>query len=188
MPPPKKPTKSTKPKSKSARAAAKPAARSSSRAAPKGKGDRKAATPKRAAAPKRKDPSTKPPRKSAPSVNARVEDNRARDKAMLAAKAALDRKAEDVIILDVRGLSGVADFFVVCSGNGARMVNAIAEGVDEQLAKAGHKILSSEGQTGGRWVLLDFADVVIHVFEPETRATYDLEGNWVDAPRERVTD
>ncbi len=105
---------------------------------------------------------------------------------MLVAQAGLSKKAEEVVILDVRGLSSVADFFVIMSGNGPRQVNAVAEAVEEELGKLGHKTIGSEGRSVGQWVLLDYGDVVAHVFEPEVRAHYDLEGNWADAPRERV--
>lgn len=103
--------------------------------------------------------------------------------ARLAAKAALDKKGEDVVILDVRGLTTYADYFVIASGTSDRHVTALADNVEEQLKKAGHRTIGVEGYTRGHWVLLDFGDVVAHVFYDEARAFYDLEGLWSDAIR-----
>jgi ribosome-associated protein len=137
---------------------------------------------KRAQVAKRPAPKSKGPA-VAKSV---VRDERAKQKALLAAKAGLNKKAEDVTLLDVRALSSVADYFVIMSGNGPRQVNALSEGVDEEMKKAGHTRVGIEGQAMGVWVLLDYGDVLVHIFEPEERARIDLEGNWADAPKERV--
>ena len=103
--------------------------------------------------------------------------------ARLAADAALDKKAENVVILDVRGLTSYADYFVVASGTSDRQVSAIADGIEERMKKAGHRTIGVEGYTRGHWVLLDFGDVVAHVFYEEARAFYDIEGLWADARR-----
>lgn len=103
--------------------------------------------------------------------------------AQIAAKAALDKKAENVVILDVRGLTSYADYFVVASGTSDRQVSAIADAIEEQMKKAGHRTIGVEGYTRGHWVLLDFGDVVAHVFYEEARAFYDIEGLWADARR-----
>ena len=103
--------------------------------------------------------------------------------ARVAAEAALDKKAEDVVILDVRGLVSYADYFVVASGTSDRHVTAIADAVEEKMKKAGHRTIGVEGYTRGHWVLLDFGDVVAHVFYDEARAFYDFEGLWADARR-----
>src|SRR5262249_59436603 len=103
-----------------------------------------------------------------------------------AADAALDKKAENVVILDVRGLTSYADYFVVASGTSDRQVTAIADNVDDVLRKAGHRPNGVEGYTRGHWVLIDFGDVVCHVFYEEARAFYDLEGLWADAARSPV--
>ncbi len=100
-----------------------------------------------------------------------------------AAEAALSKKAEKVVILDVRGLTSYADFFVVASGSSDRQVSAIADAIEEELKKRGQRPLGVEGYTQGRWVLIDYPDIVCHVFYDEDRAFYDIEGLWADAPR-----
>lgn len=103
--------------------------------------------------------------------------------ARIAAAAALDKKAEDVVILDVRELAGYTDYFVVASGTSDRQVSAIADSIEEQMKKAGERPIGIEGYTRGHWVLMDFGDVVAHVFYDEARAFYDIEGLWADARR-----
>ena len=100
----------------------------------------------------------------------------------------LDRKASDVVILDVRGIASYADYVVIASGDSDRQVSAMAEHVQTQL-KEGDAVapIGSEGTETGQWVLLDFGDVVTHLFFNEVRAHYDLEGLWADAPREMVS-
>ena len=103
-----------------------------------------------------------------------------------AGAAALDRKADDVVLIDLRKQSSYADFLVVCSGNNERQLEAIAEGVEKSLRESGETPIGTEGARGGRWVLLDFGDVVVHVFGEDERGYYDLEGLWSDAPVEHV--
>ena len=103
--------------------------------------------------------------------------------AKIGAQAALDKKAEDVVILDVRGLTSYADYFVVASGTSDRQVSAIADAIEEQMKIYGHRTIGGEGYTRGHWVLLDFGDVVAHIFYEEARAFYDIEGLWADARR-----
>jgi ribosome-associated protein len=110
-------------------------------------------------------------------------DEDAHRTAVTAARAALDKKAEQVVVLDLRGMSGYTDYLVIGSGTSDRQLEAIAEGIDKELKSMGHRLVGSEGQRGGRWVLLDFGDVVVHIFHHEDRAHYDLEGLWADAPR-----
>ncbi|HZR09757.1 MAG TPA: ribosome silencing factor [Myxococcales bacterium] len=116
---------------------------------------------------------------------ARIDEDSPRT-AVAAARAALEKKAGEVIVLDLRGVSGYTDFLVIGSGNSDRQLEAIADGVEKELTAHGHRVIGSEGQRGGRWVLLDFGDVVVHVFHAEERAHYDLEGLWADAPRLEV--
>ena len=113
---------------------------------------------------------------------ARVDDDSQRT-ALMAARAALEKKAEQVVVLDLRGVSGYTDFLVIGSGTSDRQLESIAESVEKELKSHGHRVVGSEGQRGGRWVLLDFGDVVVHVFHQDERAHYDLEGLWADAPR-----
>jgi ribosome-associated protein len=107
--------------------------------------------------------------------------------AMAIAQAGLDKKAEDVLLLDVRGLTSYADYFVVMTADSERQASAIADHVDDVLAESGNRKVGVEGQGTGQWVLLDFGDVVAHVFNRDARAFYDLEGLWADAPKLRVT-
>jgi|Marorgknorr_s2lv_3_1036020.scaffolds.fasta_scaffold21920_2 ribosome-associated protein len=96
---------------------------------------------------------------------------------------ALERKAEDPVVLDVREVSSFADTFVVLTGRSDRQVCAIADAVEAGLRSAGERALGVEGYREGRWVLLDFTDLIVHVFQREVREHYDLERLWSDAPR-----
>ena len=98
-----------------------------------------------------------------------------------AAQACLDNKATDVVVLDLKGVSDVADFFVIASGTSDTHVRSTADKVVEELEKAGARVHHAEGQTQGRWVLLDFVDIVVHVFHPTLRQFYQLERLWGDA-------
>lgn len=100
----------------------------------------------------------------------------------LAVRAALDKKADDVVVLDLQQLSAVADFFLICSGVSATQVDTIAESVRGALKAAGVRPRHVEGTAKSGWLLLDYGDVVIHVFLGETRAYYALERLWGDAP------
>ena len=106
--------------------------------------------------------------------------------AKLAAAAALDKKAEDIAVIDLRELSSYTDFLVICSGSSDRQLDAVADGVEKAMREGGHRVVGTEGEGSGRWVLLDFGDVVVHVFHQEERGFYDLEGLWADAPRVEV--
>ncbi len=108
------------------------------------------------------------------------------DLALLLSRAALDKKAEELVILDVHKLSSFTDYFVIMSGRSTRHVQGLAEAVNSELRKKRAKEGSIEGLQDGRWVLLDFADVVVHIFYKDERAFYDLEGLWHDAPRIEV--
>jgi ribosome-associated protein len=103
--------------------------------------------------------------------------------AIAAAEAGLDKKAAEVEIIDVTGKVDYADFLVLMTGHSDRHVAAIAESVDEALSKRGFQSISIEGLPRGEWVLVDFVDVVVHVFQEGTRALYDLDGLWMDARR-----
>jgi len=97
--------------------------------------------------------------------------------------AVLGKKALDVVILDVGGLTSLADTFIICNGRSNRQVTAIAEYIRTELKKEGLAPLSIEGLKEGHWVLMDYGHVVIHVFHDPVRRFYDLEGLWADAPR-----
>ena len=100
-----------------------------------------------------------------------------------AIKAAEDKKAEHLVVLDLRKAAGFTDFFVICSGTNPRQIRAIADGVMEALAADGAKPAHLEGYDRSEWILLDYFDFVVHVFAPETRTFYGLERLWGNAER-----
>ena len=104
-----------------------------------------------------------------------------------AAQILLDSKANDVVLLDLRPVSDMADFFIVASGTSDTHVRASAGHVVEALKKEGMTVNSIEGMETGRWVLLDYVDFVVHVFHPTLRSFYQLERLWGDAPSVAVT-
>jgi ribosome-associated protein len=108
--------------------------------------------------------------------------------ALLSAQAGLDKKAADVEIVDVTGKVDYADYLVLMTGHSDRHVTAIAEAVDQLLAENGSRAISIEGLPQAHWVLIDFVDVVVHVFEESTRSLYDLDGLWMDARRVPLED
>jgi ribosome-associated protein len=107
--------------------------------------------------------------------------------ALLCAEWVLDKKAEEPVILDIREINWVTDYFVICHGFSSRQVKAIAEYLREKLVKSEVRILGEEGFTEGKWVLLDVGDVVVHVFDEPVRKFYDLERLWIHAPEIELT-
>lgn len=105
-----------------------------------------------------------------------------------AAKAAADKKAHQVVVLDVNELVAITDYFLICSGANDRQVRTIAEEIGRKLREGGVRPMRREGEREGRWVLLDYEDFVVHVFRDEEREYYDLERLWKDAPRVAVLD
>jgi len=99
------------------------------------------------------------------------------------AKAADDKKAQDIIILDMRGLTLIADYFIICHGNSTTQTRAIADSVEEKMREQGMRVLRREGISEGNWILLDFGNYVVHVFTEEDRNFYGLERLWGDAKR-----
>lgn len=110
------------------------------------------------------------------------------DKAPLdiALDAALDKKARDVVVLDLSGICSFTDHFIICSGTSVRQVQAIADGVEEALRKAGSRPSHVEGYSEGEWVLLDYLDFVVHVFTERSREFYDLERLWRAGARREI--
>lgn len=90
-------------------------------------------------------------------------------------------KAEDIQVLDVSGITTIADYFLLASGGSANQVKSLSDYVEEELAKAGKQPLRNEGYASGDWIMLDYGDVLVHVFRRETREFYDLERLWADA-------
>lgn len=102
--------------------------------------------------------------------------------AVTAALAASDKKARDVLVMDMREVFILTDFFVICSGNTDRQVASIQESVERKLAERGVKPVRREGEQHRRWVLLDYIDIVVHIFRQEERDYYEIERLWKDAP------
>jgi ribosome-associated protein len=106
-----------------------------------------------------------------------------KNRAVFIAKAALQKKAEGILVLDMRKIVNFCDFFVICSGNSDRQVKAIADGIEEALGKKGLKPLHIEGKREAAWVLFDLGSVIAHIFQNDTRDFYNLEHLWQDAPK-----
>lgn len=104
------------------------------------------------------------------------------EKTNLCTEAAIGRKAVDLVVLDLREYSSVTDFFLICSGISTRQVQSIADAMDDELGKRGINPIGREGYSEARWILMDYNDLVIHVFHHETRKIYDLEKLWGVAP------
>jgi ribosome-associated protein len=178
-----------KTKAKPKKAAPKKAApkkKAATKAAPK----KKAAAPKKKAAPKKAAPAKAAPKKAAPVAAVPVVVPRSTgpadptvDLAHAVAALALDKKAEDVVILKVTDLTSYADCFILASAPSERQVQSIARHVGDEMKKAGKAPVGIEGLEQGHWVLVDLGSVVLHVFLASARHYYDLEGFWSDAPR-----
>jgi len=106
-----------------------------------------------------------------------------RPTALLVAKAGLDKKAEQVTVYDVRGLSSYADYLVIMTAESDRQAGAVADNVDAVMKAAGHTKVAVEGYETGTWIIVDYGDVVAHVMGTSAREFYDLDGLWADAPR-----
>ncbi|WP_412069996.1 ribosome silencing factor [Rubrivirga sp. IMCC43871] len=113
-----------------------------------------------------------------------------RQLARIAIDAALDKRARDVTVMDLRGISGEVDYFVIATGESDLQIRAIVDGVVDAIREqAGERPVARDGQPGtSRWIVLDYFDLAVHVFDPELRAHYDLERLWGDAPTETVSD
>jgi ribosome-associated protein len=105
-----------------------------------------------------------------------------------AVRAALDKKASDVVVLDLRGTPAFTDFFILCSGQSQRQVKAIADAVEDALRAAKVRPAHIEGYERAEWILMDYFTLIVHVFTPQTRAFYSLERLWGDAARTEVSD
>lgn len=108
--------------------------------------------------------------------------------AKICARVALDAKAEDLVILDVRGISSFTDYFVIMNGRSTRHVQGLAETIEQEMRSKRVNTSHAEGIQEGMWVLLDFDDVVVHIFYHEQRKFYDLEGLWHDAKPVSIDD
>ena len=106
--------------------------------------------------------------------------HQSKEMARIAWNALSDKKGEDIKIIDITGISVLADYFIIANGNSDSQVNALVDNVEEELHKAGYPLKQREGQASGSWVLLDFGDIIVHVFDRENRLFYDLERIWKD--------
>ena len=105
------------------------------------------------------------------------------DRACMCARVAADNKAQDVVVLDMRGVTPLYDFFVLATGTSRRQIHTLAEEIDAGLRAEGDERMGIEGYEASKWVVQDYGDVVVHVFDPDTRDYYKLEELWADAPR-----
>jgi ribosome-associated protein len=103
-----------------------------------------------------------------------------------AARAALEKKALDLVVLDMTKLVYYTDYFVICTGTSSQHVEAVVESVEKSFAGRGVRPAGVEGRSAAHWVLMDYGDVVVHVFDPEAREYYELEKLWMDASRIRI--
>jgi ribosome-associated protein len=170
-----------------------PASTQAGRAKAKGKAAAAAKKSPAKKAPAKKSLARKKPAKKklpaglAPAPAGPAENPRAQAMARKIAQLVLDKKAKDVLILDVRGMTSYADYFVIASGESDRQVSAMADGVLSEMKKSENlRPIGHEGTETGQWVLIDYGEVVAHLFFEEVRAFYDLEGLWADAAREQV--
>lgn len=122
-----------------------------------------------------------------PTTKSRKTHQPVQELAQHAVEAALSKKASDIVIMDMRKVSGVADLFVLCTGSSDLQIKATVEAIKERILEhAGERPWHIEGYEGLQWVLMDYVDLVVHVFSQEKRTFYDLERLWGDAPRESV--
>ncbi len=108
------------------------------------------------------------------------------DLVMIAAHAASEKKATDLVLLDLREIVSFTEFFLICTGASTRQVQAISNAIEDTLRKSGKHPLHIEGYSSAEWILLDYGDFIVHVFSPASRRFYDLERLWRDAPRVEV--
>ncbi len=108
--------------------------------------------------------------------------------ALRCVNAALERKAEDIVILSVKDVSSFADYFLICSGNSDRQIQSLADHIEQTLKQEGVLPLGTEGHKSGNWILVDYGDVVVHIFYKPVRDFYNIEGLWADAPKMAIED
>ena len=109
-----------------------------------------------------------------------MENAKSKEMVKLAVQALEDNKGEDIKVMDITGVSVLADYFIIASGTNKNQVQALVDNVDETLGRAGYEAKQMEGYTTANWVLLDYNDIIVHVFDSENRLFYDLERIWRD--------
>ncbi len=106
----------------------------------------------------------------------------AKELALIIGRAADEKKAEDILIMDMRDVTVITDYFLICTGRSGIQVQAIVDNIEEKVEEAGIRVNHKEGFREAKWVLLDYGSVIVHVFQDEDRAFFDLERLWADAP------
>ena len=114
-------------------------------------------------------------------------ETKIKEMALLAVQALEDKKAEDVCVIDISEVSIVADYFIIAGGNNKSQIQALSDAVEEKLGKAGYPMRQIEGYQTANWILLDFGDIIIHIFDRENRLFYDLERIWQDGKKVDLT-
>lgn len=104
----------------------------------------------------------------------------AKEMTKLAIEALEDKKAEDIKVIDIREVSVLADYFIIANGNNRSQIQALTDHVEETLGRAGHRVRQVEGYDSANWILMDFGDVIVHIFDKQNRLFYDLERIWRD--------
>ena len=120
--------------------------------------------------------------------NVEVETVQAKEMAKIAYHALDEKKGEDIRIIDIAGISVLADYFIIANGSSESQLQAMVDNVEEEMHKAGYSLKQREGYGSGNWVLLDFGDVIVHVFDKENRLFYDLERIWRDGKNIEITE
>ena len=115
-------------------------------------------------------------------------DKKTKDFAVLAVEALEDKKGEDISIIDISEVSVIADYFIIAGGNNKSQIQALSDAVDEKLGRAGLPLKQIEGYNNANWILLDFGDIIDHIFDKENRLFYDLERIWRDGKRIEVNE
>lgn len=111
---------------------------------------------------------------------AQLSTEQIKEMAQLAISALEDKKAEDIRVIDISEVSVIADYFIIASGSNRSQIQALSDAVDEKLGRAGYHLKQIEGYDSAAWVLLDFGDIIVHIFDKENRLFYDLERIWRD--------
>lgn len=112
-----------------------------------------------------------------------MQDKKIKEMTALAVQALEDKKAEDICVIDISAVSVLADYFIIAGGNNTSQIQALADSVEEKLGRAGYPLKQIEGYQSANWVLLDFGDIIVHIFDRENRLFYDLERIWRDGKK-----
>ena len=117
-----------------------------------------------------------------------MDSNQSRDMTKLAISALEDKKAEDIRVIDISEVSVVADYFIIANGSNRSQIQALCDNVEEKLGRAGTPAKQIEGYDTANWILLDFGDIIVHIFDKENRLLYDLERIWRDGKQIELSD